>query len=60
MLCHQASFHVSWALLHAKYIMGTSSTSEPYVVCTSDVLRMSCDAGLYIFDYKGLRADHMV
>ena len=52
-----ASFHVLGALLHAKYIMGTCSTSEPYVVCTSDVLRISCDACLYFLDYEGLRVE---
>ena len=35
MINNWASFHVLWALLHARYITDTGSTSEPYVVCTS-------------------------
>ena len=35
MLYNSASFHVPGALSHAMYITDTSSTSEPYVVCTS-------------------------
>ena len=60
MLYKSASFHVPGALPHARYITDTCSTSEPLRGMYLSVPRISCDAGWYFFDYKGLRADHMV